>query len=99
MFTMKNLTNKTNSIIAGGISGLTGYLGITKMLEYVNNKSIIVDKIISTETLIDNNSLETAKMIAGEIVGTIDPYVGLLGLTTSGACAALSLYYSIKNKS
>lgn len=94
---MTNIEHKVLTMINGGASALIGYLGITNLMGYIENKSTVLQKLLCDESEITKEIYQIAEKTAEEIVGTGNLYSGLFYGTLAGIAAG-AMICSAKSK-
>lgn len=89
---MKNIERKIFTMIAGGTAALNGYFGLTNLIGYINNKSVILQNLLSDKPEITENIYKIAEQAAQEIVGPESFYKGLISTTVAGLVAGVTIY-------
>ena len=93
---MKNISNKATSVLAGGLAGFNGYLGLSNLLRYANERTAIIQKLLNEQPVVTKEVYKLVSETSHEILGLSNHYLGLLELAFAGVCAGTAIYYGSK---
>jgi len=79
----------------GALTGINGFIGSEKLLEFENTKIFIIQNNLSNE--ITNQTYQAAKESAENLLAG-DYISGMISLGLAGMCAGTAIYFACRKK-